>query len=104
MKIISFLQHSVLNSTTYKDLAREYLKQYLDKFGSKLFMVFEVQRLFQSARDNAYFQEQELLEKCEQVHASKIPPDSIIINIYMLYKIKVLQKDSLYCKVRITSQ
>lgn len=42
-----------------------------------------------------------MFESCERIHVSRIPQDANVIGSHVLYKIKILDNDALYCKARI---
>lgn len=65
-------------------------------------MANEVQGLQTVFLKNAYLiQEEEFLNHCEGVHVSKIPHGSNVIGNHVIYKIKILNDKTFFCKARI---
>lgn len=85
------------------NLEHEYLQQYLQRIGTKERMTFDAQGLPRGLENAYQIQDDNFLESCERVDVSKLPGDSNVTGSHGLYKIKVLEDGSLYCKARIAS-
>ena len=76
--------------------------QYHDRFKSKEFFLSEAQDLPSFVTQNAYEREQSsFMKTVQEVHVSKIPPNSNIISSHVLYKVKTLDDGSRIVKARI---